>query len=122
MNANECFKDCTICGNCWQSREAFLSDPDLTYLGYQAHFEALTAGLLFFNHDCKTTLALEVSQFRDLYDGPVFSERQTGTDECPGHCLYRESIDPCPAQCECAFVRELIQIIVCWPKTGSPSS
>ena len=116
------FKNCPVCGVCWQSRKAFLVDPDLTYLGYQAHFEALTTGLFFFNHTCKTTLALEVKQFRDLYDGPVFTERQTGTDACPGHCLYRESIEPCPAQCECAFVRELIQIIVSWPKTGNPSS
>ncbi|MFH1981591.1 MAG: hypothetical protein ABIL58_07100 [Pseudomonadota bacterium] len=121
MDDSDCFKNCPICSRCWPTREAFLADPDLSYLGYQVHFKALTTGLFFFNHKCKTTLALEVRQFQDLYDGPVFSERKTGTDECPGHCLHRDNLEPCPAQCECAFVRELIQIIASWPKASGPA-
>jgi hypothetical protein len=116
MGHQNCFRRCTVCAQCWPSREDFLADPAIKYIGYQAHFKALTTGLLYFNHHCKTTIALEVAQFRDLYSGPVFSERKTGGDECPGHCLHRNNVEPCPAQCECAFVRELIQIIVSWPK------
>lgn len=119
MESNDCFKGCTVCNQCWPSREAFLVDPNLVFIGYQAHFKALTAGLFFFNHHCKNTLALKVSEFRDLYDGPVFSERKTGTDECPGHCFHRTDFDPCPVQCECAFVRGVIQVIVSWPKAPS---
>lgn len=113
-------KACPVCGRCWSSREDFLADPDLVYIGYQADFRELTAGLLFFNHHCKATLAIKVVHFRDLYDGPVFSERKTDTDECPGYCFHRTSVTPCPAQCECAFVREIVQVIVSWPKTSGP--
>jgi hypothetical protein len=32
-------------------------------------------------------------------------------DECPLVCLERNAFDRCPVFCECAFIREIIQII-----------
>jgi len=105
------FKVCPACGFEWKSRNDFLNDNSVYIIGYQAHFESLKTGIFLFNHSCKGTLALEVSDFADLYDGPVFEERATGSDDCPGHCLHENILDPCPAKCECAFVREVIQIL-----------
>jgi hypothetical protein len=88
-----------------------------------ANFDALKLGLLLFNHvyeRCKTTLALEAGEFIDLYKKEIFQTRMTGTKECPGYCLYKENLQPCPANCECAYIREVIQIIRSWPKKPAP--
>jgi hypothetical protein len=111
------FKECPLCGFTWGSRDEFLSDPDVEIVGYQAHFEELTAGYLVFNHACETSMAVMVGQFRDLYDGPVFEEQKTGSEECLGYCLQEGELRGCPIQCECAFVREIIQLVQSWPKS-----
>ncbi len=105
------FNVCPNCSFIWQNRDQFLGDPGVEIIGYQVQFENLTAGLFLFNHSCKTTFSLEVGVFRDLYSGPVFEERATGSDTCPGHCLHQNTLDPCPAACECAFVREIITLL-----------
>jgi hypothetical protein len=46
----------------------------------------------------------------------------TGTAECPEFCLHRSKLNPCPAKCECAYIREIIQAIKNWPKAGSTGS
>jgi hypothetical protein len=114
----EPFKRCTCCSVVWQTREDFLSDPEVELVGYQAHFEKLTAGLFLFNHSCHTTLALDVEDFRGLYTGKVFRDRATGGPDCKGYCIHRDELRACPAQCECAFVREIIQAVRTWPKRG----
>lgn len=110
------FKTCTICEAIWQTRDDFLADPDIFIVGYQVHFNALTEGLFLFNHSCRGTLAIKAGEFEDLYKGPVFQKRLTGTGECREHCLHSEDLDPCPAECECAFVREIVQIVNGWQK------
>jgi len=110
------FKKCKICNTEWHSRESFLSDPNLELIGYQVHFDELKAGLFYFNHSCNGSLALYADQFMDLYTGPVFSDRATGGDDCPEYCLYKHNLDRCPADCECASVREVIQVIKGWRK------
>ena len=109
------FKRCTCCPNKeWRTRDDFLSDPDIVLIGYQTNFEELKAGFFLFNHSCHTTLSVKVELFLDLYDGPVFRERATGGPDCLGYCLHRSALMPCPAQCECAFVREILQIVRNW--------
>ena len=110
------FKQCSKCSKKWETQNEFLSDPDISLVGYQVHFEDLQAGLLMFNHNCGTTMAFAVSDFQTLYQGPVFKESKTGSDECPKYCVNKNNLDPCPAQCECTFVREIIQVIKNWPK------
>jgi hypothetical protein len=110
------FKQCPMCGCVWDSRDAFLCDPCVEIVGYQVHFEELTAGYFVFNHSCETSLAVVVGAFSDLYDGPVFEDRRTGTEDCPQYCLHEDDLRPCPARCECACVREIIQLVRRWPK------
>jgi hypothetical protein len=118
---NTMFKVCPKCGAQWPTRDHLLSDPELVLVGYQANFKAIETGILLFNHTCRTTLALQAAAFRDLYDGPVYVERATGSSECGGHCLHKEDLAPCPARCECAYVRHILQLIKAWPKTQSRS-
>jgi len=81
----------------------------------------LKAGIFMFNHSCHTTLALRAEDFADLYQGPIFKERATGSDECPGHCLHEHNLGPCPAQCECNYIRHILQLIQSWPKNSGGS-
>lgn len=111
MTPPSVFKMCPSCSFQWRTRDHFLLDSDLEIVGYQVNFANLEEGLFLFNHSCKTTLAIRAGAFKDLHDGPVVAERATGTEACPGHCLHRYDLNPCPAQCECNYVREVIQII-----------
>jgi hypothetical protein len=110
------FKKCSACGFVWSDRNDFLGDPDINLVGYQVNFRQLAAGLFLFNHVCKGTLAISAALFSDLYDGPIFTERMTDGPECSGHCFHQSNLNPCPNQCECAFVREIIKKINAWPK------
>ncbi|MEI6167022.1 MAG: hypothetical protein WCS52_07490 [bacterium] len=113
------FKKCTGCGHHWGSREAFLSDPAIKLIGYQVNFVELETGYFLFNHldpACLTTLALPVAQFRNMYQGEVYDIRMTGSVKCPGHCLHDKNMTACPAKCECSFVREVMQVVLRWPK------
>jgi hypothetical protein len=115
------FKTCPTCGHIWPEREAALADPDLTVIGYQADFRDLRAGLFLFNHTvpgCNTTLSITAEAFLDLYGGQIFTVNMHGSDECSEFCLYADNIEPCPVECECAYVREVLQVVRNWPKTG----
>ncbi|MFW5870631.1 MAG: hypothetical protein ACOCVL_03085 [Candidatus Sumerlaeota bacterium] len=106
------FKTCPNCGKNWADREAFLCDSDLLIIGYQVHFEELELGLFIFDHRaCGSSIAIPAGQFTDLYQGKIFKERKTGGATCQGFCLHKEMLGPCPAQCECAYVREIIQLL-----------
>lgn len=100
----------------WDSRDRFLTDESLVIIGYQANFKELTTGLFYFNHSCEGTLALHAYLFGDLYEGPIFDSCAADSERCPEHCLYREDLQPCPVECECAYVREIVQLIKNWPK------
>jgi hypothetical protein len=110
------FKKCPNCGFEWENRDLFLNDPAIAIIGYQVNFIRLSAGYFMFNHDCKGTLTIPAEHFQDLYDGPIFSERATGKNECKEYCLQESELRPCPVECECAFVREIISIVKNWPK------
>jgi hypothetical protein len=111
------FKKCSLCGHRWQSRNDFLKDPSTDMIGYQVNFDQLNLGLFLFNHlACRTTLAIPAGNFKDLYNGPVYSERLLGTKECQEYCLHEDQLDPCPAKCECAYVREITQVVRFWQK------
>jgi hypothetical protein len=117
--AGEILKCCPCCGCVWPTRDRFLADPQLAVVGYQVNFDDLLLGFFLFSHRaCGSTIALPAGVFRDLYDGPVYAGRATGTADCPEYCLRQEELGPCPAQCECAYVREVLQIVRGWPKTS----
>lgn len=110
------FRRCTSCSTVWPSRNAFLSDPDVRLVGYQVNYGDLQAGFFLFNHSCRTTLAVRASAFSSLHDGPIFRTRATGTASCPGYCVHESALEPCPARCECAYVRTVLQKVKDWPK------
>ena len=111
------FKRCTFCGYRWQSRKDFLKDASTDLIGYQVNFDNSILGLFLFNHlSCGTTLGIPAAEFKDLYRGPIYSEKLTGTAQCPEYCLHENQLDPCPVKCECAYVREIIQIVRNWEK------
>lgn len=105
------FKKCQLCLQVWPEREDFIQDDDVLLIGYQSNFKALDRGLFLFNHSCDNTLSIKAVEFVDLYDGPVFEERKTGSENCPGYCLHQNDLRGCPAQCNCAYVREILQLL-----------
>lgn len=110
------FKKCSNCTHKWKHRDTFLSDNALEIIGYQVDFRDVTEGLFLFNHSCGSTIAVKAQFFIDLYDGPIFRERLTGSKECSGYCQVRDNLLSCNSKCECSYVREIIQIIKRWPK------
>lgn len=110
------FKKCSMCNQVWETRDNFLSDSQTSIVGYNVNFDCLELGFFLFNHDCGTTLAIEAKQFTDLYKGKVFKERKTSTPDCPGHCLHEGDLEPCNQECECAYVREVLQLVANWTK------
>ncbi len=116
---NTAFKTCSNCQQHWHDLDAFIEDPRIDLVGYMPTFDALPNGLFLFNHACGTTLACRAGLFEHLYDGPVYTVNRRGSDECPGHCQNRSDLVPCPVQCNCAYVRETLQIIRHWPKSDT---
>jgi hypothetical protein len=117
VSKNNLFKKCTTCDQPWNSQNDFLNDPDLELIGYQVHFEDLKQGLFLFNHHvCKSTISISSDQFNNLYHGPIYEENLFGSETCPNHCLGKTNLLPCPAKCECSYVRDVIQIINNWEK------
>ncbi len=118
LSAN--FKKCTMCTKIWCTRNEFLSDSNLIVKGYTANLDHLELGIFFFHHNlCETTLAIQASQFTDLYDGQVFDTRLTGNEECPGYCLDPNELRICSAKCESAYVREVLNIVRNWGNVNS---
>ncbi len=111
------FKKCPMCCQIWENRETFLSDPEVEIIGYQASFDHIKNGLFLYNHVCKTTLAMEVMEFDDLYKGTRYDMSLTGTDDCANLCYDINKLSPCDSQCKYAYVRDIIQVIKNWPKT-----
>lgn len=115
--ATSVFKRCMCCGHAWADRDDMLSDRSVSLVGYQVNFQVLELGYFLFDHeDCGSTVSLPVERFLDLHAGPVYQERRTGEEDCPGYCLHRDELERCPARCECAYIRDLLQIIRRWPK------
>ena len=108
------FKTCPGCGQKWILRDELLHDPSVSLLGYQVHFTDYRLGLFYFNHNsahCQTTFALNVSEFMDMYSGPVYPEVKMADDDCPMYCLRRTETAHCHQPCAGAFVREIMQMI-----------
>ena len=113
------FIKCQTCDDKWFTRDDFLEDISIKIDGYQVNFDELEAGVFLFTHLCGATLELSVGTFKELYQGPIFIKRATGTDECPEYCLYQDELGLCASICECAYVRNIIDIIKKWPREVS---
>ncbi len=108
------FKKCSMCSNEWETREKFLADNSLKINGYGADFKNLERSLFYFTHmkeGCFSTIVIKAEEFLSLYSGKRYSEQRAGKEECPGYCLDEKQLNRCDALCECAFNREIIQMI-----------
>lgn len=108
------FKQCSFCQQLWRNRDSFLKDPEIEIIGYQANIKKPEKGFFLFNHrssDCGTTLSIGVSSFVDFYEGTVYHSNLHGSDGCSELCLHQSVLSECPAECECAYVREVLQIL-----------
>ena len=108
------FKICPTCSKSWETLQDFLADPELELSGYQVNFADLKGGFFYFSHlheTCGTTLAIPVKDFTGLSNRPMLTSRGTQPDCCLGLCVRRNEIGPCPLECECVWVREIMQII-----------
>jgi hypothetical protein len=115
------FKKCSCCESPWFTRDEFLQDENIELIGYQVNFSHLELGYFLFNHlTCESTIAIPAGLFKDLYAGPVYAQRLTGTEVCQGFCEDVEVLEPCENQCECVYVREIMQIVRDWPKEQYP--
>ncbi|MEE4252948.1 MAG: hypothetical protein V2I50_02785 [Desulfuromusa sp.] len=114
MKKNNIFKTCPCCEFTWTSREEFLADPNLDLNGYQVNFKRLEGGMFLFTHNveaCRSTMTIMMEAFRDLYSGETYTENKANSEECPRYCLDERQLSRCDALCECAFAREILQIV-----------
>jgi hypothetical protein len=115
----ESFKICPTCSKSWKILKEFLSDPNLELSGYQVNFADLKGGLFYFNHlqeNCGTTMAVSVKEFTELSPRPMLASRGQRPDCCPDFCVRQGALDPCLVECECVWVREIMQVIRNWTK------
>jgi hypothetical protein len=113
----EPFKTCPNCKHIWPTLENFLDDPAIELAGYQVHFEDIKGGLFLFSHtspECRTTLAIQVKEFHPLTDQPLLSDRLCHGAE---FCARKGDIIKLPKQCECQWVRHVLELIKNWAKT-----
>ncbi|MBU0681290.1 MAG: hypothetical protein KKD73_07700 [Proteobacteria bacterium] len=113
------FKICPCCATVWQNREDFLEDSSLEINGYAPDFDHLLEGLFFFTHHvggCFSTMTLKANTFAELYIGMKYQEHKTADADCPRYCFNKEELRRCEELCECAYVREIVDIIRQHPK------
>ena len=110
-NSNS-FKICAVCNKEWTSRDKFIEDPSIVFIGYQANFKELTNGLFLFNHEvCQNTLSIKTGIFKDLYKGEIFKESKHDSPDCMNYCDFEDNLDLCPEKCKCSYVREIMQLL-----------
>ncbi len=114
------FKICPTCSEKWDMIEALLADPLIELIGYQVNMAVLEEGLFYFLHHrekCGTTMAIPVAAFKGLSDRPFLAPRAAERPEgCTGLCLRKGEMGACPQNCECNWVREIMQTIQAWKK------
>ena len=50
-----------------------------------------------------------MEELRPLYFGPEYTERMTGSADCPGLCLLEGRLEEGEVECDMAWVRRVIQ-------------
>jgi len=108
------FKKCSCCGTVWANLSDLIRDDQVQLIGYQAAFSDSYEGLFFFSHrtqHCGTTIAIPVSCFSNLYDGPDFTEQLACTDMCNSLCESFFDFGSCSEACSMRWVREIIEVL-----------
>lgn len=116
------FRFCKQCRREWADRAAFLADPGLVLSGCQMDTERPAGSALLFDHKvagCGTTIAVPVGAFEDLCRGPAHKVNWAPSAKCLKMCFDPRNLEPCPAPCSCACVREILQAVRRTPKSAA---
>lgn len=114
------FRKCTGCNELWGDRGEFLSDPMISFLGYQATFDNMGMGYFLFNHlerKCLTTIAIPTDMFLDLCV-PGKHDVDLPIEKCHENCTHHGDFKACTRQCQYGCLKEIIQNIKKWKKQG----
>ena len=106
------FETCRQCRREWPDRESFLADPQVVLTGCQVDTDHPRSSAVLFDHrapGCGTTIAVPVPALQDLYAGPRHKVNWAPSAMCPGMCFDPANLDPCPAECSVAYVRQILQ-------------
>ena len=109
------FKRCTCCGKPWENLSDLIRDEQVNIIGYQAAFSDSYEGLFFFSHaaaGCGTTIAIPVSCFASLYEGPEYTAQLASTELCNGLCQSFCDFGVCPQECDMRWTREVIEVLI----------
>lgn len=99
------------------TRDDFLQDPKVQLQGYMGNFDVLELGILVFTHEtCGSSVSVQSEKFTDLYKGEIMQTRAMGSIECPEYCLHFDDFRKCDTACECAYIRDILQIVKNWEK------
>ncbi|HJO91829.1 MAG TPA: hypothetical protein QF753_00380 [Victivallales bacterium] len=116
---NPYFKRCPNCDHIWNTRDELLSDNNVILKGYLLGFSELRASLIYFDHnehDCNSTFSLKIEYFKDLIPETTFTSKVIIPETCPEYCLRKYDLTPCVHNCECSYVRNVLEIIKHWNK------
>ncbi len=108
------FKKCSCCGDEWPTLSDLIRDEQVKIIGYQAAFSDSYEGLFFFSHqteDCGTTIAIPVSCFEKLHDGPEYTQTLACTELCSGLCQSFYDFGTCPRECGMRWARDIISVL-----------
>ena len=108
------FKTCACCGSAWPTLSDLIRDEQVKIIGYQASFSDSYEGLFFFAHrarECGTTIAIPVSCFSELYEGPEYTSHLVCTELCNGLCDSFYDFGVCTQDCDMRWVREIIEVL-----------
>jgi hypothetical protein len=112
---NKSFKKCACCGNEWANLNNLIRDEQVQIIGYQAAFTDSYEGLFFFAHrtkECGTTIAIPVSCFANLYEGPEYTAHLECTELCNGLCQSFYDFGVCSKECDMRWVRDIIEVLI----------
>ncbi len=108
------YKKCSCCGYDWENLTDLIRDKQVQLIGYQPAFSDSYEGLFFFAHEakeCGTTIALPVSSFANLYEGPAYTAQLACTKRCNGLCQSFYDFGVCSNECEMRWVRDIIEVL-----------
>jgi hypothetical protein len=109
------FQICGSCGRAWPTWDEFVVDPAVRLLGLQAVIDYPDINLVVFEHGCGSSISILSRRLRHLLPEPTTpapTVRLLKTDQCQGHCLVLEDLEPCDAPCSNARDRELIRLVL----------
>lgn len=103
-----------MCGYAWHTIEQLVTDGTLRVNGYQAVLDSPVDGIFFLTHECPgchSTLAVPVTSFADWNVGTRPAHLNALQEGCPGHCVNRDDLEPCSAECCMRWIRDVLQYL-----------